>query len=378
MAKINKFLIVVGGPTASGKTSLAIRLAKHFETEILSVDSRQFYREMSIGTAKPDKVELAAAKHHFIDSISIQEPYSVGQYERQAIQLLGELFQKKEVVIMTGGSGLFINAVCQGLDDFPEVSEKTRKKVIGLYEEKGIAALQQIIKENDFDYYQKVDLQNKQRMMRAVEVILESGRAYSSFLAKNQVKRDFIPIFLQVHHPRKVLYERINLRVELMIKAGLIEEVKSLMPYRINNALQTVGYQEIFDYLDGNISLERAIELIQQNSRRYAKRQITWLRRDGFWKHIRPDDWNIALDYIRACREQGLTLQQYSKADRLSAELSWEKGTEMMLALWEKAQLKASVRLIKKGKKIVLESGDTPTELFLQHEVLLVLEELNN
>ncbi len=371
MAKINKYLIVIGGPTASGKTSLAIRLANHFETEILSADSRQFYREMSIGTAKPTKKELAAAKHHFVDSISIQKTYSVGQYERDAVQLLDELFKKQEVVIMTGGSGLFINAVCQGLDDFPSIQPKTRQKAMEIFDQKGIEALQQIIEENDPDYYQKVDLQNKRRLMRAVEVILETGEAYSSFLAKNKVKRRFVPIYLQVHHPREILYERINYRVELMMKAGLPEEVKGLLPYRSNNALQTVGYQELFEYFDGTISLKRAIELIQQNSRRYAKRQITWMRRDGFWKHIRPDDVAVALDYITAFRQNRICVEQYSK--------QLNSGGVLMDVLLKKADgLIEKVSLIKKGKKVLLQPDFTIQSPILQYEVALLLEEMNH
>ena len=376
MSAKSKYLIVLGGPTASGKTTLAIRLARHFKTEVVSADSRQFYKEMSIGTAKPTALELAAVKHHFVGSRSIQDDYSVGQYEREAIALLNQLFERHDTVVLTGGSGLFINAVCQGLDDFPPVSKDVRDEVVKLFEERGIEALQEIVKREDFDYYQRVDLQNKQRLMRAVEVIRASGRPYSSFLAANKVDRNFTPIYLQVHHPRPKLYERINKRVALMIEEGLVEEVKGLLEFRSNNALQTVGYQEIFDHLNGNTSLERAIELIRQNSRRYAKRQITWMRRDGFWKHIRPSDWHIALDYIHAARSSNTHIRQYSGTDNLPPGVAWEKNTVMVVALWENDQLKEAVHLVKKGKRVILKPGYSPKELFLLHEVMLLKEEL--
>lgn len=378
MVENEKFLIVVGGPTASGKTSFAIQLANHFETEILSVDSRQFYREMSIGTAKPTIEELAAARHHFVGSMSIEQDFSVGQYEKEAIALLDQLFLEHDVVVMTGGSGLFINAVCQGLDDFPSISDNTKEEVMRLYETEGIEALQNQLKLADPDYYERVDLSNKRRLMRAVEVFLETGQPYSSFLAKNKVSRNFTPIFLQVHHPRIVLYQRINQRVERMMQEGLIEEVKGLIGFREKNALKTVGYQEVFDFLDGNISLKRAVELIQQNSRRYAKRQLTWMRRDAFWKRFRPDDWALALEYIQASRAQNLAIKHYTNAVDLPANIIWDKGTVGMVALWRKGEVIEFSRLIRRGKKVILNTDSSPKEYLLKHEVELLLEELNN
>jgi tRNA dimethylallyltransferase len=283
-----KYLIVLGGATASGKTEVAISLAKHFDTVILSADSRQFYRELSIGTAKPSSEQLKEVKHYFIDNLSIHESYSVGDYEEDALKTLQEIYQKKSIAVLTGGSGLFIQAVCEGLDSFPEVSLKIKYELEKKYEQEGIEALQQELLISDPEYYKKVDLQNPHRLMRALGVIRASREPYSSFLSRQSKLRPFIPIYILLELPREELYERINHRVEEMIEKGLEEEVAQLRSYEHLNALQTVGYQEFFDYFHGLISKEEAIDLIKRNSRRYAKRQMTWFRRNDDWQPFHP------------------------------------------------------------------------------------------
>lgn len=296
--KKGKILLVVGGATASGKTGFAIRLARHFHTEIVSCDSRQFYREMSIGTAKPSAEELAQVPHHLIGHMSIETPYSVGDFEEEALQLLDQLFQEHSVVVLCGGSGLFIKALCEGLDEFPEVPAIILENLQQEYEENGIEFLQKELLQSDPDYYQEVDLQNPRRLLRALSVIRASGKAFSFFRRQAPKKRDFQTIYLQMDWPRAALYERINQRVDLMLKGGLIEEARQLYPHRHLQALQSVGYQELFDHFSGLISLEEAIALIKRNSRRYAKRQLTWFRRDGFWASFHPTDFEGALTYI--------------------------------------------------------------------------------
>ena len=295
-----KFLIVVGGPTASGKTDFAIRLARHFNTVILSADSRQFFGEMNIGTAKPTAEEMAQAPHYFINSRSIESEYSVGDFERDALQLLERLFEEKNVVILAGGSGLYIKALCEGLDKFPEVPLVIRQAVEEEYQEKGLPHLQAELQRIDPAYYKIVDTYNPHRLIRAIAVFRASGQPYSSFLSQASPQRFFTPIFLQLHWPRAELYARIDARVETMMEQGLLEEARSLYPKRKFTALQTVGYQELFEHLDGRLSLEEAVSLIQRNSRRYAKRQLTWYRRDGHWKLLRPEDWELALFFIEA------------------------------------------------------------------------------
>lgn len=293
-----KFLLVVGGATASGKTGFAIQLARYFQTEIISCDSRQFYREMTIGTAKPTPDELAQVPHHFIGHISIQTPYTVGDFEEDAIRRLTLLFQEHKVVVLCGGSGLFIKSLCEGLDQFPDVPESIINKLQQEFEKKGIEYLQRELLESDPDYYKTVDLQNPRRLLRAISVIRASGQPFSFFRQQTPKKRFFQPIYLQMDWPREALYERINQRVDLMISLGLIEEARQLYPLRHLQALQTVGYQELFDHFSGLNSLEKAIELIKRNSRRYAKRQLTWFRRDGFWQSFHPTDFEQALAFI--------------------------------------------------------------------------------
>lgn len=305
-----KHLIVVGGATASGKTELAIRLARHFRTAIVSCDSRQFFREMRIGTAVPSPEELAQAPHHFIGQLSIEDSYSVGDFERDALALLSRLFQQHDVVILAGGSGLYTKALCEGLDEFPEVPAAVRREVEQHYQEQGLSALQAELLAADPDYYREVDLQNPHRLIRALAVFRASGRPFSSFRTGAATPRPFVPVYLQTHWPRARLYERIDQRVDRMMAAGLLAEVRQLLPHRERTPLQTVGYQELFDHLAGKTTLPEAVELIKRNTRRYAKRQLTWLRRDGFWKHIGPSDWSIALEYIELVRTNGLRLQE--------------------------------------------------------------------
>lgn len=293
-----KWLIVVGGPTASGKTGFAIRLARRFQTEILSGDSRQFFREMGIGTAKPSEKELAAAPHHFINHLSIRQEYHVGAYEKEALHRLEEIFQNHHIAILVGGSGLYLKALCEGMDEFPEILPAVRQSVEDLYTTAGLEGLQAAVQEVDPLYFSEVDSQNPHRLIRALSVYRASGRPFSSFRQKKRKSRFFTPVYLQMHWPRVHLYERIDRRVDLMIEQGLLEEVKGLLPYREHRALQTVGYQEIFEFLDGKIKWNEAVELIKRNTRRYAKRQLTWMRRDGFWKHFHPNDWRLALNYL--------------------------------------------------------------------------------
>ena len=288
-----KTLIVIAGPTAVGKTAAAIKLARQLNTEIISADSRQFYREMSIGTAKPDAEELSQAKHHFIDSHSITENFTVGDFEKQALQLLDELFKTHDNVIMVGGSGLFIQAVTQGFDDLPTANPAIRERLNQLFAERGIEYLQDKLKTADPYYYQEVDLNNPQRLIRALEVFEATGKPFSSYRKAIRNRRPFETVKIALNLPREILYDRINQRVDLMVKRGLIEEVRALLPYRHLNALNTVGYSELFDYFDGKIDLDTAISLIKQNTRRFAKRQLTWFRKDKEIKWLMADDSNL-------------------------------------------------------------------------------------
>lgn len=275
-----KTLIVVVGPTAIGKTALAIALAKHFQTEIISADSRQFFTEMSIGTAKPSEEELAAAPHHFINSHSVTQLFSTGDFEIQALALVEKLFAKHDVLVMVGGSGLYINAICNGLDDMPEIDLNIREQLNQQFVDEGIEPIRKQLAELDAEYFSKVDQSNPQRMIRGLEVVLSTGQKLSSFLTSNKKERPFNIIKVGLNTDREKLYNQINHRVDVMIENGLVEEVKSLETYKNLNALKTVGYSEIFDYLDGKTDLATAIDKIKQNTRRFAKRQLTWFRKD--------------------------------------------------------------------------------------------------
>lgn len=283
-----KKLIVVVGPTASGKTTYAIELAKKFNSEIISADSRQFFREMSIGTAKPTPEELSQAKHHFIDSHSIKDSFSVGDFEKQALAVLDDIFKTHDTAIMVGGSGLYIKAVCEGFDDLPVASIGIRERLNREFEEKGITLLQEKLKVADPVYYDEVDLNNPQRLIRALEVWESTGRPFSSYRKAEAAQRPFEIKKIGLDLPREVLYQRINDRVDEMVKHDLVEEVKSLLPYRHLNALNTVGYSELFDHFDGKTDLNTAIALIKQNTRRFAKRQLTWFRKDTSIEWLKP------------------------------------------------------------------------------------------
>ena len=281
----NKILVSIVGATASGKTAIAIKLAQYFNTEIISADSRQFYRELEIGTAKPSKDELQQAIHHFINNKSIVETYSAGDFEKEALMKLDELFLKHDIVILTGGSGMYIDALCTGFDQLPKVDTYIRELIISRYEKEGIGFLQNEIKKNDPDYFYKVDSNNPQRLMRALEVIEATGKTFTSYLLQQNSARKFKVVTLGLKWDRNDLYERINSRVDMMIAQGLEKEVRSNLEYRNQYALKTVGYSEFFDYIDGKQDMQSTVNLIKQHTRNFAKRQLTWFRRnaDTIW-----------------------------------------------------------------------------------------------
>ena len=284
-----KTLVVIAGPTASGKTAFSIELAKALNTVILSADSRQFYKEMSIGTAAPTEEELSQVKHYFVHHISIEDKYDVADYERDVLQLLDELFKTHNAVIMTGGSGLFIDAVCNGIDVMPDVQPEIREKVQKLLDEGGLKALQEEVLHLDPDYFAIVDQQNPRRLQRALEVCYQTGQPFSSFRSGNTVQRDFEIKKYALLWDRQALIERIDKRVDMMMEQGLLEEAKALYPKRHLNALNTVGYKELFAYFDGQCTLEEAVEQIKIHTRQYAKRQMTWLRKDTSYQWIMPE-----------------------------------------------------------------------------------------
>lgn len=293
-----KVLIVIAGPTAIGKTALAIKIARHFNTEILSADSRQFFKEMSIGTAKPTNEELKAATHHFINSHSIQEQVSVGSYEKEALELLNQLFKSHDVLVMVGGSGLYINAVLQGFDELPPVKNEVRENLNDRLIKEGISPLQQELQAVDPTYYAEVDIHNPQRIIRALEVYHTTGKTFSSFRSGIKKERPFKSITIGLDMPREELYTRINTRVDLMIAQGLVDEVKALQDYKHLNSLNTVGYSEIFEYLEDKITLQQAIEAIKQNTRRFAKRQLTWFRKTENIYWFNPEEEREIISFI--------------------------------------------------------------------------------
>ena len=279
-------LIIVVGTTAIGKTAKAIELAQFFDCEIISCDSRQFFKEMTIGTAVPSEDELKAVPHHFIQNKSIFESYNVGDFEREALEKLDVLFLKNRIQVMVGGSGLYVDAIVKGFDDFPEIEMSIREEIKKEYEQKGITFLQKKLEEVDSEYYNRLreqnpqTLENPQRMMRFVEVSIGSGKPYSSFLNQGKNQRNFTPVFIGLEAPREIMYDRINQRVDVMLKKGLLKEAADLKNHQHLNALQTVGYRELFNYFDGQISLDQATEEIKKNTRRFAKRQLTWFKRN--------------------------------------------------------------------------------------------------
>lgn len=281
-------LIVIAGPTASGKTAEAIKLAKQLKTVIVSADSRQLYKEMSIGTAVPSPKELREVKHYFIQNISILSNYDVADYERDALKLLNLLFKEHDQVVMVGGSGLYIDAVCKGIDPMPDISKATRQRVSRMWEEEGLEALQFEVQRLDPEYWAVVDQRNPRRLQRALEVCYQTGQTFTSFRTQQPAKRDFNIVKYALFREKQELYNRINERVEVMLAQGLVDEARSLVPYRRRNALNTVGYKELFDYFDGKCNLNEAIEQIKLNTRHYAKRQMTWLRKDQEYNWINP------------------------------------------------------------------------------------------
>jgi len=276
----NKKIIVIAGPTAVGKTAVAIGVARYFKTEIISADSRQCFKELNIGVARPSVEELKEIKHHFIATHSIQEEVNAAEFEQYALAKTNELFQKYDVVVMVGGTGLYIKAFCEGLDNIPPIDPMVRENIVHNYETKGLDWLQEQIQSKDPEFYRVGEIQNPQRMMRALEVVVSTGQSVLHFRKGRKAKRDFAIVKTGLELPKEELRQHIHTRVDKMIASGLVEEVKSLLPYRQLNALQTVGYSEIFDHLDGKISLEQAVTDIKTNTRQYAKRQMTWFRRD--------------------------------------------------------------------------------------------------
>ncbi len=293
-----KYLIVLAGPTASGKTAWAIKLAKALKTEIISADSRQIYKEMRIGTAVPSAEELASVKHHLIQHVSITHNYDVARYEQEALNLLNNLFTKHSVVILTGGTGLYVDAVCRGLDNIPETAPEIRERVNQLYMTQGIKALQNEVKMLDPEYYEFVDTMNPRRLQRALEVIYQTGRPFSFYRKRKTVPRPFELIWTAIDMDRQQLHNRINLRVEKMLSEGLIAEAKSLAKHKHLNALNTVGYKELFAYFEGELSMNEALEKIKTNTRQYAKRQLTWLRKNTEYKWFKNDDFDGLLHYV--------------------------------------------------------------------------------
>jgi len=275
-----KFLISIVGPTGIGKTALSITLAQHFKTEIISADSRQFFREMTIGTAAPTTSELTLVKHHFIHHKSIEEDYNVGAFERDAISKLDALFKTYQVVLMVGGSGLYVDAVTKGLDDFPEIDPNIRKTLNHKFKTEGLESMQEQLRILDFNAYNSIAIDNPHRVIRALEVYIGTGMPYSSFLSRNKTHRNFINITIGLTAERQIIYKRINERVDKMIEAGLLDEAKQLLPYQELNALNTVGYKELFKYFNGDWTMDYAISEIKKNSRRFAKRQLTWFKKD--------------------------------------------------------------------------------------------------
>ncbi len=291
-------LIVVLGPTGVGKSAVSIQLAKHYQTEIISADSRQFFNELAIGTAVPSADDLKSVPHHFIQTKSIHDYYNVSEYETEAIQLIDQLFHAKNPLILTGGSMLYVDTICKGIDDIPTVDPVIRDEVIRWYNENGIEALRQRLLELDPEYYHQVDLNNPKRLLHAVEICLMSGKTFTSFRRNKIKERPFRILKIGINQDRKILYERINERVLKMMNDGLLEEAITVYPYRNLNSLNTVGYKELFTYLDGDCSLDEAVDLIQRNTRKYARKQLTWFRRDQDIKWFEPEQISEIITYI--------------------------------------------------------------------------------
>ena len=295
---MKKTLLVLAGPTAIGKTSRGIDLARHFNTEIISADSRQIFQECTIGTAVPSPEEQAQAKHHFIQIVSVRESYNASMFEFQVLEKLEDLFKKHDLLLMVGGSGLYIDAVCRGIDDLPSVDPELRKQLLLRFETEGLEVLTRELKELDPISYGQVDLKNHMRVLKALEVSLQTGKPYSSFLSAEKKKRPFQILRMAMDMEREILYERINRRVERMMEAGLLEEVKLLVHLRDYTAMKTVGYRELFRHLDGELSLDEAVDLIQRNTRKFARKQLTWFRKENLYQCFSPDEGTDMLRWI--------------------------------------------------------------------------------
>ena len=293
-------LIIVLGPTGVGKSDISIQLAKHYHSEIVSADSRQFFRELSIGTAVPSSEDLKIVPHHFIQNKSIHDYYNVSEYESEALRLINNLFVKVNPIILTGGSMLYVDTVCNGIDDIPTVDPEIRDDVIRWYEQNGIEALRQRLLEIDPEYYQIVDLNNPKRLLHAVEIHQMTGQPLTSFRKKTIKERPFRIIKVGINQDRNVLYDRINQRVLKMMDAGLLDEAMTVYPYRKLNSLNTVGYKELFSYLDGECTLDEAIDLIQRNTRKYARKQLTWFRRDEKIKWFEPEQIREIIEFVES------------------------------------------------------------------------------
>ena len=295
---MKKTLLVLAGPTAVGKTTCGINIARHFDTEIISADSRQIYRETTIGTAVPSPEELALAKHHFIQVIPIKEPYNASMFEYQVLEKLEQLFANHDLLLMVGGSGLYIDAVCHGIDDLPTVDPALRKQLVERFENEGLEPLTRELKELDPASYSQVDLKNHMRVLKALEVSIQTGKPYSSFLSAEKKMRPFNILRIALDLERKLLYDRINHRVEVMMEAGLLNEVKQLEHLRGFTAMKTVGYRELFRHLDGEVSLDEAVDLIQRNTRKFARKQLTWFRKENRYQWFSPGDTVEMLRWI--------------------------------------------------------------------------------
>lgn len=302
---MTKTLVVLGGPTAVGKTRCGIEVAKHLQTEIVSADSRQIYRETSIGTAVPSPGELNAVRHHFIQRVSLKENYNASRYEHEVLELLEDLFVQYDQVLMVGGSGLYINAVCEGIDELPPPDPDLRSKLSSRFEHGGLESLSDELKRIDPVSYERIDLKNPMRVMKALEVSLQTGQPYSDFLSDRPKERPFHILRIALDMERDRLYHRINSRVDRMMEKGLLEEVERLQPYAHCNAMKSVGYRELLEHLDGKISLEEAVDRIKRNTRKFARKQLTWFRKNGLYHWFSPDDPGKMIRWIKA----QLTLQ---------------------------------------------------------------------
>jgi len=297
---MNKFIISIVGPTGIGKTDLSLKLAAHFQTEIISADSRQFFKEIPIGTAAPKNEDLALIPHHFIHNKSITENYSVGHYEKEVLDCIEKLHQKHDILILIGGSGLYVKSVLEGLDDFPKVDSKIREKLNLELKREGILALQKELKSKDPETYKKIDLENSHRIIRALEICRGTGKPYSQFINKDKARRGFTPISIGLDATRDIVYERINKRVDQMLKNGLLKEAQTVYKYKGLNSLNTVGYKELFEYFEDNCTLDFAVKEIKKNSRRFAKRQLTWFKKNKKTKwHDYKTPFEIILNQIQ-------------------------------------------------------------------------------